>query len=70
MKNEQMNGTTILDEAVDPKLSLRRVAIFTSCDSFEGFYGGTFGLDRETFLGSYRNDFVWEYSEGLRQCGH
>jgi glycosyltransferase involved in cell wall biosynthesis len=49
---------------------LRRVAIFTSCDSFEGFYGGTFGLDRETFLTSYRNDFVWEYAEGLRQCGH
>jgi glycosyltransferase involved in cell wall biosynthesis len=49
---------------------LRRVAIFTSCDSFEGFYGGTFGIDRETFLNSYRNDFVWEYAEGLRQCGH
>jgi glycosyltransferase involved in cell wall biosynthesis len=52
------------------KSSLRRVAIFTSCDSFEGFFGGTFGIDRETFLTSYRNDFVWEYAEGLRQCGH
>jgi glycosyltransferase involved in cell wall biosynthesis len=49
---------------------LARVAIFTSCDSFEGFYGGTFGLDRETFLATYRNDFVWEYAEGLRTCGH
>jgi glycosyltransferase involved in cell wall biosynthesis len=68
--NEQLDGRIILNEAVEPKPSLKRVAIFTSCDSFEGFYGGTFGLDRETFLGSYRNDFVWEYSEGLRQCGH
>jgi glycosyltransferase involved in cell wall biosynthesis len=68
--NEQLEGRIIHNEAAEPKPSLRRVAVFTSCDSFEGFYGGTFGLDRETFLGSYRNDFVWEYSEGLRQCGH
>jgi len=47
-----------------------RVAIFTSCDSFEGFYGGTFGLDRQAYLTTYRNDFVWEYAEGLRSCGH
>jgi glycosyltransferase involved in cell wall biosynthesis len=68
--NEQLEARVILNEAVEPKPSLKRVAVFTSCDSFEGFYGGTFGLDRETFLGSYRNDFVWEYSEGLRRCGH
>jgi glycosyltransferase involved in cell wall biosynthesis len=68
--NEQLNGRIMLHEAVDSKPPFKRVALFTSCDSFEGFYGGTFGLDRETFLGSYRNDFVWEYSEGLRQCGH
>jgi glycosyltransferase involved in cell wall biosynthesis len=49
---------------------LARVAIFTSCDSFEGFYGGTFGLNRETFIATYRNDFVWEYSDGLRASGH
>ncbi len=48
----------------------RRIAVFISCDSFEGFYGGTFGLDRKTFLTSYRNDFVWEYAEGLRGQGH
>jgi glycosyltransferase involved in cell wall biosynthesis len=53
-----------------PNAQLARVAIFTSCDSFEGFYGGTFGLDRETFIATYRNDFVWEYAEGLRACGH
>ena len=48
--NEQLDGRVVLKEAVEPKPSLRRVAVFTSCDSFEGFYGGTFGLDRETFL--------------------
>ena len=56
--------------SADPELHKKRVAIFISCDSFEGFYGGTFGLDRETFLTSYRNDFVWQYSEGLRRQGH
>jgi glycosyltransferase involved in cell wall biosynthesis len=50
--------------------SRRRIAFFLSADSFEGFYGGIFGLDRETFLASYRNDFVWEYAEGLRTRGH
>jgi glycosyltransferase involved in cell wall biosynthesis len=49
---------------------MKRVAMFISCDSFEGFYGGTFGLDRETYLTSYRNDYVWEYAEGMRRCGH
>jgi glycosyltransferase involved in cell wall biosynthesis len=49
---------------------LNRIAMFTSCDSFEGFYGGTFGIDRKTYLEKYRNDFVWEYAEGLRGCGH
>lgn len=53
-----------------PQTLMKRVAVFTSCDSFEGFYGGTFGLDRDTFLRSYRNDFVWEYSQGLCRCGH
>ena len=48
----------------------KRIAVFISCDSFEGFYGGTFGLDREAFLTSYRNDFVWQYSEGLCIQGH
>jgi glycosyltransferase involved in cell wall biosynthesis len=54
----------------DRDSQLAGVAIFTSCDSFEGFYGGTFGLNRETFIATYRNDFVWEYAEGLRACGH
>lgn len=47
-----------------------RVAMFLSVDSFEGFYTGTFGLDREAFLTNYRNDFVWEYAGGLRRYGH
>jgi glycosyltransferase involved in cell wall biosynthesis len=49
---------------------LKRVVIFASADSFEGFYGGTFGLDREEFLRTYRNDFIWEYAKGLRTHGH
>lgn len=49
---------------------MKRIVIFASCDSFEGFYGGTFGLDRETFVKTYRNDFIWEYAEGLRRNGH
>ncbi len=46
------------------------IAFFLSADSFEGFYGGIFGLTREEFLASYRNDFVWEYADGLRRNGH
>ena len=48
----------------------KRVALFASVDSFEAFYGGTFGLNRTSFLQSYRNDFIWEYTEGLRSLGH
>jgi glycosyltransferase involved in cell wall biosynthesis len=70
MADEQQIGTAVLNQRSVPKLHLRRVAIFTSCDSFEGFYGGTFGIDRETYLKSYRNDFVWEYAQGLEQQGH
>lgn len=54
----------------DPSLTGKRIAFFLSADSFEGFYGGIFRLDRETFLATYRNDFVWEYAEGLRKRGH
>lgn len=48
----------------------RRVAIFISADSFEHFFGGMFGLDREQYLRSYRNDYVWDYAYGLRREGH
>ena len=47
-----------------------RLAIFISADSFEHFYGGMFGLTREQYLRSYRNDFVWDYGWGLRDEGH
>lgn len=50
--------------------SLRKVAFFISCDSFEGFYGGTFGITRDFFVQQYRNDFVWDYALGLRKQGH
>lgn len=48
----------------------KRIAIFISADSFEHFFGGMFGLDREGYLRSYRNDYVWDYGLGLRDEGH
>ena len=48
----------------------RNVAIFISADSFEHFFGGMFNIDRENYLSSYRNDFVWDYAFGLRKQGH
>jgi glycosyltransferase involved in cell wall biosynthesis len=41
-----------------------------SCDSFERFFGGNFGIDREQYIASYRNDFAWEYASGLQKLGH
>ena len=70
LEGQQQPGSGLRGEHPPNNLSLRRVAIFTSCDSFEGFYGGTFGIDREAYLKSYRNDFVWEYAQGLSQRGH
>jgi glycosyltransferase involved in cell wall biosynthesis len=70
MIDDQQAGAAVLNERDASKRHLRKVAIFTSCDSFEGFYGGTFGINRETYLKSYRNDFVWEYARGLVQQGH
>jgi glycosyltransferase involved in cell wall biosynthesis len=49
---------------------MKRIAIFTSVDSFETWFGGVFGLSREQYASSYRNDWVWEYAIGLRNLGH
>ena len=70
MTDSRSGGGLVLTDRCSPSAQLARIAIFPSCDSFEGFYGGTFGLDRETFTATYRNDFVWEYSEGLQAHGH
>ena len=48
----------------------KRIAMFLSCDSFEKFFGGTFGLTRDEYLLTYRNDFSWTYAEGLHRLGH
>jgi glycosyltransferase involved in cell wall biosynthesis len=45
------------------------VAILLSCSSFEGFFGGVFGLDAKSYLASYRNDFSWDYARGLANIG-
>lgn len=41
-----------------------------SCDSFEKFFGGNFGLDRDAYVERYRNDFAWSYGEALLERGH
>jgi glycosyltransferase involved in cell wall biosynthesis len=59
----------VLSQPIPPSAK-KRVAIFISADSFEHFFGGMFGIDREAYLRSYRNDFVWDYGRGLRDEGH
>ena len=49
---------------------MRRVALFLSCDSYESFFGGMFGLDRAAYVETYRNDFAWDYARGLVSLGH
>jgi glycosyltransferase involved in cell wall biosynthesis len=46
-----------------------KIAILLSCSSFEGFFGSVFGLDAESYLTSYRNDFSWDYARGLANIG-
>ncbi|NJO98059.1 MAG: hypothetical protein HC764_20385 [Pleurocapsa sp. CRU_1_2] len=37
--------------------------------SFEIEYGKRFGLDRNSYLASYRNDWSWDYAFGLKEQG-
>ena len=62
--------TQITSDTVGTATHGRRVALFLSCDSFEGFFGGTFGLNREDYVTTYRNDFTWYYARGLARLGH
>ena len=50
--------------------SRRQIAMLLSCDSFEKFFGGNFGLDRDSYIQGYRNDFSWSYGEALLARGH
>jgi glycosyltransferase involved in cell wall biosynthesis len=59
-----------LSQPFSSPLPKKRIAIFISADSFEHFFGGMFGIDREAYLRSYRNDYVWDYGRGLRDEGH
>ena len=45
------------------------VAMLLSCGSFEGFFGGTLGQSRESYLKSYRSDWSWYYARGLLEFG-
>ena len=49
---------------------MKSIAIFLSCDSFEKFFGGTFGLSRDDYVSAYRNDFAWNFADGLQRLGH
>lgn len=44
-----------------------QVALLTAGDAFEAFYEETLGLDRETYVHEYRNDFVWAYASALAE---
>jgi glycosyltransferase involved in cell wall biosynthesis len=49
---------------------MKRIAIFLSIDTFETWFGGIFGLDRKTYVDTYRNDWAWDYGQALRKSGH
>jgi glycosyltransferase involved in cell wall biosynthesis len=46
-----------------------KLALLVSPESFERFYEEGLGLDRRTYVESYRNDFVWDYARALREHG-
>jgi glycosyltransferase involved in cell wall biosynthesis len=45
------------------------VAMLLSCDTFESFFGDVLGLDRDRYLGTYRNDWSWYYAQGMLENG-
>jgi glycosyltransferase involved in cell wall biosynthesis len=46
-----------------------RVMLVLSTDDFESFYGEAFGLDRQSFVAEYRNDWSWQYARLLLDAG-
>jgi glycosyltransferase involved in cell wall biosynthesis len=46
-----------------------RVAILLSTESFEHFFQGQLGYDRERYVDSYRNDWAWDYCRALQLSG-
>jgi glycosyltransferase involved in cell wall biosynthesis len=46
-----------------------RVMLLASAADFEAYYEDVLGLDRERFLQSYRNDWVWLYCRVLLRAG-
>lgn len=45
------------------------VAILLGPATFEQFYTKTLGLDQASYLSSYRNDWSWDYTKGLKEQG-
>ena len=48
---------------------MKKVAILLTCESFEVFYERVMGLDKFTYLESYRSDWSWDYALGLQENG-
>lgn len=42
------------------------VAILLVSGTFEQFYSKTLGLDKNSYLNKYRNDWSWDYTKGLK----
>lgn len=46
-----------------------RAAILLSTESFEDFFEGQLGYDRERYVSEYRNDWAWDYCKALSAAG-
>lgn len=64
-----MTEATPVRERDVAKNRRRRVALLLSCTAFEVFYENVMGLDKQSYLATYRNDFSWDYAAGLRMEG-
>lgn len=45
------------------------IALLLHCGVFEKEFGKRFGLDRDSYLATYRNDWSWDYASSLKKEG-
>jgi glycosyltransferase involved in cell wall biosynthesis len=48
---------------------MKTIALLLHCGVFEKEFGKRFGLDRDSYLETYRNDWSWDYVSGLKKEG-
>ena len=48
---------------------MKTIALLLHCGVFEKEFGKRFGLDKDSYLETYRNDWSWDYVSGLKQEG-